>query len=249
MGYTYKTDTGMYEAGNHLVRAVFEASLATKPFGLVQRDFNLEKFFKTHPDTGGITRDGGRVMDCLCRIDAVLLDQKNQSYPLLTPIIPTKVLYDINFDQPELFMKRIERWAIEHRRGLPIGQLRWDKEYVLPREMKQKLYECIDVLLNMAGMAELELIEASRLVLADETSTAELINPVPLIGHTFDLRSGQRQNIPIRYTQTGEILQVSIGTVAMLFRESRLNGVKLTIKGPLVCVTGVSGNSMATALR
>ena len=239
MGYTYHTSDGAFEAGNYTRFSVFENALATRPFGLIQRDFNLKDYFNEHPNTGGKTNNG-RVMDCLCRLDAVLLGKTNHEYPLLTPIIPVKQLYDIKIDDPMIFMARIERWAITHKRSLKIGKLKWNDSYNQKFEATQKAYECIDVLMNHAHMTAEELAEASRIILADDTSNVHVVEPLPLVRKTFDLRSGHNSDIEIIYDQTGEKAMVSIAKLASMFKAGRVTNVNMVIKNALVKIVSAT---------
>lgn len=159
MSYTYKNACGSNTRGDYACFAVFEHNLATKPFGLVQRTYDLKRYFCDHPNTGGKNKDG-RVVDTLCRIDAMLRDKTGHEYPLLTPIVPMKFLYNINADDPHNLMVRVDRWARDNKRSLCIGELTWDEHYKDQESKDQKLGECIDVLLTKAKMTESELIEA-----------------------------------------------------------------------------------------
>lgn len=236
MGYTYQIDGHVCSAGDYAKFTIFEDTVVARPFALVQRDFPLKEFFSKHPNTGGLSGKSGRVMDCLCRIDAILRDKNDREYPLLTPIIPIKALYDIELSNlPDIFMDRIERWAITHRRRVKIGKLVWNKHYLDPFIGLQKIYECIDTLLR-SGLTETEIAEASKIILASDTSPVTLVEPEDLIGVTFDLRSGQSSNIPICYEETSEIACVSIGTVAKLFKDHRLKNATLIMKGPIVAL-------------
>ena len=245
MSYTYQIDGHVYSAGDYAKFAIFENTVVARPFALVQKDFPRKEFFNKHPDTGGRSVKSGRVMDCLCRIDAILRDKNDREYPLLTPIIPNKVLYEIIpikalhesalSNLPDIFMRRIERWAINHRRRVKIGKLVWNMDYQDPFISLQKVYECIDTLLRL-GLTESEIAEASKIVLASNTSPVNLVEPERLVGATFDIRSGQPSDIPICYEETGEIACVSIGTVAKLFKDHRLKNAELIMKGPIVAL-------------
>ena len=103
----------------------------------------------------------------------------------------------------------------------------------------QKTYECIDVLLNTAHMKWEELLAASNLILADNTSEIRILNLEDLIGHVYDLRSGQGNEILIKFMQTHETCKVSIGAVTKLFKEGRLANADLTIQGALVGIKAV----------
>ena len=235
MGYTYHMSDGSYEAGDYARFTIFENALATRPFGLVQRNFKLKQFFNAHPNTGG-RNDEGRVMDCLCRLDAVLMGKTGHEYPLLTPILPVKQLYDIKMDQPALFMKRIERWAIENKKAVKIGKLKWETDYEDQKKADQKYYECIDVLLNTAQLDLADLVFASKIILADDTSPVKVINPEFIEGHVYDLRSGQDTSIKVLYTQTNETALVSVGRLTSYFKAGRVTNVNIIQKGALVSV-------------
>jgi len=239
MGYTYVMPEGNLEAGEYAKFSVFADALVTRPFGLVQRDFNLKQFFNTYPNTGGLRNDE-RVMDCICRLDVVLMGKTNHEYPLLTPIIPVKQLYDIHFDNPKLFMERINRWAIENRRTVRIGKLKWEQHYDDEKQSKQKFYECIDVLLNNANLKAEEIIAASNIVLADDTSMVTVLEPERIAGHSFDLRTGQGAHIAVRYEQTGETHNVSIGRITSYGKSNRLTNMTVAVKGPIVLVKSIS---------
>ena len=235
MGYILATNDGPKEAGQYAVFTLFENQLMTRPFSLVQRDFQLKKFFRDHPNTGGKNNDG-RVMDCLCRIDAVLKDKRDHEFGLLTPIMSTKQTYDLNLDSPNIFMKRVEKWAVDHKRSLKIGKLKWENNYKDPKEALTKTYECIDVLLNKSQMKFDELLDASNVVLADKTSKVSLRDPEGLVEHVYDLRHSTNEMFNIVYEQTGETCRISIGALAKLYKEGRLTNAELTIQGSLVAI-------------
>lgn len=237
MGFIYHTPDGTYTDGDYARFTIFETELATKPFGLVQRNFNTKAFFATHPNTGGRNSDG-RVIDCMCRIDVVLRDKKDHEYPLLTPIIPIRQLLSIkDLEHPEMFMRRIERWAVKNKKALYIGTLDWESDYTSNEEARQKSYQCIDILLNRCHLSESDLADASAILLADNQSEVTVLHPEDLVGHGYDLREGLPPNIPVRFNQTDETTNVSMGRLVTFQKEGRLTNLQLKVKGSIVNVT------------
>lgn len=226
MGDTYRTPDGVFGAGDYTRFTIFENSLATRPFGLVQREFPKKEFLQRYPNTGGKNQDG-RVVDCLCRIDVVLRGKTGQEYPLLTPIVPMKQLFNINRDEPAIFMKRVGRWAIENKRAIYIGKFKWEDHYESKNKSKQKFYECVDILLN-AHMDINEIADASRIILAGNRSPIEVVNIDDLDGKCIEVTD--QTDVRVRYLETGEMNSMTLGKLFAESNAGRVTNAEVSIK-------------------